>query len=303
MKTIDFKVGTENIVKLYYWDEVNEPKGVVQIIHGMAEHSARYTKFAKFLNANGYLVYCNDLRGHGFNVVREELGWDEGDMWTNDLTDQLRLSEYINIQHPNLPLIVLGHSYGSFLAQAYLPLNRRAVAIIFSGSCYMKGGSIFFGRIMSNHLFRRHGNKVRAKLMYDLTFASYQNSFKGNGAWITSNEDEAEKYKKDFRCGYILTTNFYKYFFAGLKKLYKSDKKQANKQMPLYIFSGTDDAVGKMGKGVTKLYKYYTEKVGMQNVDFKLYDGGRHEMLNEVNREVVFADVLDFISKVLDKKV
>ena len=119
MKIIDFKVSEDKVVKMYVWDDVSldQAKGVVQLVHGMAEHMGRYQNFAKFLNRNGYVVYGTDHRGHGLNVDMEHLGWDEGDMWSNDIEDQLRLTEYIKIRHPNLAIIVHGHSYGTFLKQ------------------------------------------------------------------------------------------------------------------------------------------------------------------------------------------
>lgn len=127
MKIVDFRVGDDKVVKMYIWDEIRvRPKGVVQLVHGMAEHMGRYHNFAKFLNKNGYYVYGTDHRGCGLNVDMEHLGWDEGDMWENDLSDQLRLTEYIRIQHGDLPIVVLGHSYGSFLTQAYMPYNKHA---------------------------------------------------------------------------------------------------------------------------------------------------------------------------------
>ena len=295
MKTIDFKIADDKCVKLYHWDDVENAKGVVQIIHGLAEHTARYTKFAKFLNKNGWHVFGNDLRGCGFNVEKGKLGWDEGNMWENDLSDQLRLTEYIKILFPELPVAVLGHCYGSFLAQAYLPKNNKASAFILSGSKYAKGGwDMFWQRSMANMQFSRHGDYKRGKLLYDLTFSAYQYDFKDNGSWLTSDEAEIEKYGKDIRCNFKYSTNFYKWYYAGLKTLYKKKARAVDTDLPLMIFSGSDDASSKYGKGVTKLYEYY-QKLGMNNIEFKLYDGGRHEMLNEVNREEVYADVLGFL--------
>ena len=299
MKIVDFRVGDDKVVKMYIWDEIRvRPKGVVQLVHGMAEHMGRYHNFAKFLNKNGYYVYGTDHRGCGLNVDMEHLGWDEGDMWENDLSDQLRLTEYIKIQHGDLPIVVLGHSYGSFLTQAYMPYNKHASAFILSGSSFMKGADVSFGRFLSGWMSRRHGDFVRAKLIFKLTFGSYQNKMNGNGSWLTSDAAEAEKYKKDPRCGYVCSTNFYKWFFIGLKSLYTKEYAQKlNKDLPVYIYSGSDDQVGKNGKGVTKLYNYYKD-VGVKDLSLKLYEGGRHEMLNEVNRDEVYDDVLAFLDRV-----
>lgn len=299
MKIVDFKISEEKSVKLYIWDEIrdNDPKGVVQLMHGMAEHMQRYHAFAKFLNRNGWLVYGVDHRGCGLNVDMEHLGWDEGDMWANDLSDQLRLTEYLNIQHEGLPIIVMGHSYGSFLTQAYMAYNKHAKAFVLSGSCFMKGKDVSFGRFLSKWMYRRHGDFVRAKLLFRLTFGTYQDRMNGNGSWLTSDTAEAEKYKKDPRSGYICSTNFYRSFFCGLKELYTKDyAEHLDKDAPVYIFSGADDQVGKCGKGVQKLFDYY-KSVGLTDVSMKLYEGGRHEMLNEINKEEVYDDVLAFFNR------
>jgi len=301
MKIVDFKVEEQKVVKMYIWDELRQqqPKGVVQLVHGMAEHMGRYHNFAKFLNKNGYFVYGLDNRGHGLNTDMTHLGWDEGDMWSNDIADQLRLTEYIKIQHPELPVIMHGHSYGSFLTQAYMQYNKHIVAFVLSGSCFMKGFDISFGRFVSGWQFRRHGDFVRSRLMSKLTFENYQIKMNGNGSWLTSDSAEAEKYKKDPRSGYVLSTNFYKWFFKGLKSLYtKEYKAKINPDTPIYIYSGADDFVGKQGKGVEKLFNFYKE-TGVKDVKIRLYEGGRHEMLNEINKEEVFADVLAYFDGVV----
>lgn len=304
MKIIDFKVGDDKIAKLYIWDDVRQekPKGVVQLIHGMAEHMGRYSNFAKFLNKNGYYVYGNDLRGCGLNVDMEHLGWDEGNMWENDISDQLRLTEYIKIQHPDLPVIVHGHSYGSFLTQMYMAYNKSADAFALSGSNFMKGADVSFGRFLANWMYRRHGDFVRAKLMYKLTFGNYQSQMNGNGSWLCTNAPEVEKYKKDPRCGYINSTNFYKWFLMGVKNLYTKEYAQSiNPETPIYLYAGDNDPVGKNGKGVAKLYNYYKD-LGVKDLTCKLYPGGRHEMLNEVNRDEVYADVLAYFDRVSSMK-
>ena len=300
MKIIDFKVGEGQISKMYVWDDVrDQTKGVVQLVHGMAEHMGRYHNFAKFLNRNGYFVYGLDNRGHGLNTDMLHLGWDEGDMWSNDIADQLMLTEYINIQHPSLPIILHGHSYGSFIAQAYMQYNKRICAFVLSGSNFMKGLDISFGRCVANVQYRRHGDFVRATTMSKLTFQNYQAKMNGNGSWLTSDAVEAEKYKKDPRTGYVLSTNFYKWFFKGLKSLYtKTYAEGIDKAIPVYIYSGSDDHVGKQGKGVKKLFDYY-KQIGLQNVSMRLYEGGRHEMLNEINKEEVYADVLEYFNNIV----
>ena len=138
--------------------------------------------------------------------------------------------------------------------------------------------------------------------MYKLTFGNYQSQMNGNGSWLCTNAPEVEKYKKDPRCGYINSTNFYKWFLIGVKNLYTKEYAQSiNPETPIYLYAGDNDPVGKNGKGVAKLYNYYKD-LGVKDLTCKLYPGGRHEMLNEVNRDEVYADVLAYFDRVSSMK-
>ena len=110
-------------VQLYVWDNVKNPKAVVKIAHGMAEHSARYDDFANYLNSCGYIVVMNDHRGHGLTAEKDSLGYEAGDMWTNNVRDQLAILDYCRDKW-QLPLFMMGHSYGSFISGL-----RQAISI------------------------------------------------------------------------------------------------------------------------------------------------------------------------------
>ena len=123
-----------------------------------------------------------------------------------------------------------------------MQFNQNVKAFVLSGSTFMKGIDVWFGRLVANMQYRRHGDFVRANTMAKLTFDLYQSKMNGNGSWLTSGSAEAEKYKKDPRAGYVLSTNFYKWFFKGVKSLYtKSYAESLDKQTPVYIYAGSDD--------------------------------------------------------------
>lgn len=282
-------------VMLYTWDKVETPVAVVQIIHGMAEHLGRYDNFGKFLNNKNIILIGNDLRGMGNSAAEGSLGYESGDMFNNDLNDQLLISELIKKTYPKLPLIILGHSYGSFLAQKLIQINLNADAFILSGSCYMKGADVKLGRFIAKQICKQKGGRELANLIFRMTFESYDKKFGGQGKWLSRDEAQVKKYNDDPKCGYVCSANFYRSFFSGLGYLYvPADLKRIKQDLPVYIFSGSNDVVGKYGKGVEKLAKKYIS-LGMKKVTLKLYEEGRHEMMNEINFEEVFKDIHTFI--------
>ena len=283
-------------LELYIWDEVENPKGVLKITHGMAEHSGRYDDFAGFLNSNGYIVVMNDLRGHGYTSDADSLGYEEGDMYSNNVADQLAIIEYCNNIY-KLPLFFMGHSYGSFITQRVIQHNPNVKGFILSGSNYIKGLQYSLCRIIAKNMCKRKGGSYPAELIAKMSFSQYDKKFEGTGNWLSSDRQQVEKYNDDSMCGFICSANFYRTFMEGIRVLY--DKKQFDMGVadkPLLIFSGDHDPVGEFGKGVRKLYEFYI-KLGFSNVSLQLYPNGRHEMLNEVNKEEVYNDVLKWLEE------
>lgn len=281
---------------LYLWETKNA-KGVVQMVHGMAEHMGRYNDFAEFLNLKGYIFVGLDLRCHGF-TDRETLGYSEGDIWEESVADNIELSEWLKAKY-RLPLIVMGHSYGSFLTQRLIETNRFANAFILSGSCYMKGLILNVGHIIAKNLVKKDG-KQPATILFKMTFASYDKAFGGEAKWLSKDTAIVEKYKNDELCGYCCSASFYESFFRGLKNVYdKENLDNVSIEKPIYIFSGAEDPVGKKSKGVIKLYEMY-KKLGVEKLSMKLYEKGRHEMLNETNKAEVYADVCAWLNKVIE---
>ncbi len=284
------------------WDAAAAPKGVIQVFHGMAEYSDRYDGFARAANNAGYIVFADDHRGHGRTSGTELLGKNGGsrDLFFETLSDELFFSDML-VKKYGLPLFVFGHSYGSFLAQAYIQRPNPAAAAVICGSADMKGilagAALLIARL--GKLFK--GADAPARLIELINFGGYQKRLEKDGEpgyWLTRDTDACEKYYADPYCGKPFSNGFYVSFFKGLSGLYtKKGLMAIKKDLPVHITSGNKDAVGGYGKSTKKLYLRY-QKLGL-NVSLKLYPGCRHEIINELNKEEVYANILSFYERAL----
>ena len=279
------------------WDNVKSPKGVVQILHGMVEYSGRYDDFAKFLNTNGYLVFASDHRGHG-KTDENSLGCVGKDNFDLTLSDCIELSKQIKKDYPNLPLMVLGHSYGSFLLQRYLQeTDDLASCAILVGSAYQKGSLLnSVGRCVTG-LLCLFAEKKPSKFMANMAFGPYDKPFKRENlknAWLTKDKGVVEKYNNDKFCTFYVSAGFMNSMLKAFKAMHKTQNlAKIKKDMPILIASGDKDPVGSFSKTVKKLYDSYLD-TGLTDVTLKLYKDGRHEILNETNKKEVYADFLKF---------
>ena len=288
-------------VELYVWDEVKSPKGLVKIAHGMVEHSARYDDFAKFLNSRGYIVVMNDHRGHGLTAEADSYGFEDGDMWTNNVGDQIAILNYCKEKY-NLPMIMMGHSYGSFITQAVIEENPDVKGYILCGSNMMKGAQYKVCNMVAKSMCRNKGARYPAQMIVNLSFKPYEKRFAGKNAWLNRDEEEVKKYNEDPMCGYVCSANFYRTFMCGIAKLYKKEYYgRIDVDKPILLIAGDNDPVGVYGKGVGKLEKFYLNTVKVNDVTKRLYVGARHEILNETCKQEVYADVADWLDKVLAK--
>ena len=293
--------GTEIYVYVWMPDEKVVAKGIVQIAHGMAETGARYERFAKKLTDNGYIVYINDHRGHGKTAKTvDNLGYlaeEEGFQWL--IEDLHKLTEIIQKENPKLPLFLLGHSMGSFVTQRYIMLyGMKLKGAILSGSNGKQGIILNLAQLLAKFEVKKHGRRAKSEKLNKMSFGSYNKAFEPNRTefdWLSKDKTEVDKYIDDPFCGSIFTGGFFYDFLTGLKET-ESQKniRHVPKELPIYIFSGEKDPVGKNGKGVIKLFNTYKE-TGIKDVSYKLYKDGRHEMLNETNREEVMRDVIAWL--------
>ena len=288
---------------VYKWlpDENVKVKGVVQIAHGMAETAARYEGFARALTNDGFIVYANDHRGHGKTAGEASKLGDLGEDGFNSMVENMHeLNERIKEENPDLPIFLFGHSMGSFLTQRYICLyGSELKGAIISGSCGKQGITIDIARLIAKREIVKIGRAGKSNKLDKLSFGSYNKSFKPNRTafdWLSRDNSEVDKYIDDPFCGTVFTAGFFYDFLGGLKSIAEHKEiENVPKNLPIYIFSGDKDPVGKNGKGVLKLVKTYKEH-GMVDLTYKLYNDGRHEMLNEINKEEVIADVLKWLN-------
>lgn len=304
-ENFSFKSGDDTDIFVYKWfpEENIVVKGIVQIAHGMAETAARYERFAEVLTKKGYVVFANDHRGHGKTAGElKNVGYlAESNGFTWLVNDMHQLSEIIKKEYPDLPLFLFGHSMGSFATQIYLmKFGKELKGAVISGSNGSQKLLHNIGFMVAKGEVKKHGRKVPSPKLNNLSFGSFNNAFKPSRTdfdWLSSDEAEVDKYIADPYCGGIFTTGFFYDFLLGLKEIDNTNNvSKVPTELPIFIFSGEKDPVGGAGKGVKKLYDTY-KKYGIKDVSMKLYPGGRHEMLNEVNREVVMENVVKWLDK------
>lgn len=248
----EFRLKSFDGVEIYcrLWDDVEDPKGVIQLLHGMSEHAGRYDRFAKYLNSRGYIVFADDHRAHGLTETDENRGKHPGNIFKKTLNDELFFREWLQAQF-DLPVFILGHSYGSFLAQALAQENIDVKAIALLGSGYMR--TLFtLGKIALAPIFLLARN-WRPSIV---NVISDNISFKGDSRkyqWVNSVKQEREKVLSDPLAHQDMSVGFDYYMMSETSKLYS--KKALAKHDPttaIGIFSGTCDMVGQNGKGAKK---------------------------------------------------
>lgn len=284
-------------LELYTWDNVASPKAVVKISHGMAEHAGRYEGFAQYLNDKGYIVVSNDHRGHGKSSTLDSLGYADGDIFADNMQDQIQLVDYCKEKY-KLPVILFGHSYGSFVTQAAMQNGCRADGYILCGSNYIKGLSYSLCGVIANNLCKNRGVRYPATTIANLSFGMYEKKMPGKNCWLNRVQEEVDKYNNDPMCGFVCSASFYRSFMKGIKPLYKKESySNIDTTKPLLIISGDADAVGEYGKGVKKLINFYTNTVKL-SVTSHLYPGARHEIMLESNKQEVYDDIYNWLQSV-----
>ncbi|WP_409069314.1 lysophospholipase [Clostridium sp. FAM 1755] len=298
--------GRENVkINVYKWDpdRKQDIKAVIQISHGMAETANRYESLASYLNEAGYIVYANDHRGHGKSAVSvDKLGYlGEKDGFMSMVEDIHTLNTIIKEENKGLPVFLLGHSMGSFISQRYIQLYAQGLdGVILVGTNGRQGLVLNVGILIAKLEMKFKGRQHKSNILNDLSFGGYNKKFKPNRTefdWLSRDEKEVDKYIKDEYCGTIFPTSFYHDFFKGLKSIWKEENKNnIPTNLPIFIIAGHKDPVGNFGKGILDLYNFY-KSIGVTDVTYKLYEEGRHEILNELNRKEVFEDVLNWVNE------
>ena len=278
------------------WKPAGQPKGLVQILHGMAEHIDRYQRLAQALNEAGYLVFGRNHRGHGpeaktLGYFADENGWQylADDIWAD--------AQAVRGQYPGLPYFLLGHSMGSFLAREYaLQHGKELSGLILSGTGWYPRALCRSARLLA----KLSPRKKPAMLVGGIAFSGNNKPFSPGRTgfeWLSRDEQEVDKYVADPLCGFCFTGGAFADFFGGLAALtYENDLKAMPKDLPVYFVSGDQDPVGQMGKGVLQVAEQF-KRIGMTDVTVKLYPGARHEVFNETNRDEIISDLIAWLNE------
>ena len=275
------------------------PKGIVQLVHGMCEHQKRYFPLMRFLAENGYIAACYDQRGHGATAVnKEDLGWFRDFHGKAIVEDCAQVTKYLKTEYPDLPLTLFGHSMGSMVVRCYLREHDDLIdKLVVCGSPApnpLAGVAVGLAKII--RVFR--GQRHRSKLLSFLSTGKGNQEFSkaGKGSWLTHDEEVVKAYYADEKCGFKFTVNGFENLFNLMKYTYKKrGYRVQNPNLPIFFISGGDDAVLGGEKNWEKVTEF-TRKVGYANVAWKLYKDMRHEIHNDLCREEVYADVLQFLT-------
>lgn len=285
------------------WIPKGEVTAVLQICHGMVEYIDRYDEFARFLNENGYYVVGHDHLGHGQSVVSEDkLGFFHESKGNACVIGDIHyLRKFTQKKYPDVPYFMLGHSMGSFLLRQYIGLYGNGLA----GAIVMGTGSksdfiLAVGKLVCRISAFVKGWEYRSNLVNSMAFGGFNKKFahETTGSnWLSRNPVNAQNYAKDPLCNFVFTVNAYYQMFCGIQAVNRQERnEEVPKTLPIFFVAGREDPVGNFGKSVENIYKNY-KSCGIQDVSIKLYEKDRHEILNEVDRRIVFEDLLRWMEK------
>jgi alpha-beta hydrolase superfamily lysophospholipase len=286
-------------IPVRHWPVAN-PIAVIHIAHGMAEHSGCYADVAPRLNAAGYAVVAHDHRCHGLSVPATALGnINELQHWDAICADMLRVNTHIRSLYPNQRIALLGHSMGSFISLDFMETHSNRVdLLLLEGSNYEAPWFCQAARGIAVVESWRQGLEGRSPVIHALSFGGFNAKLKNPRTaydWVSRDAAFVDRYAADPFCGFQCSNGYWKGFLASLARIYKpANMRGIRKNLPIYLFAGTEDQVGKKGRGVVAL-RNQLEKAGCQPVHMALYKDARHDLLHETNRDEVIKDLLAWL--------
>lgn len=284
------------------WIPDRDIKGILQICHGMKEYIDRYDGFASYCADNGYLVVGNDHLGHGLSLTDEKNRGYFADRNGNKclINDVHTLRTMIQKDYPQLPYFLMGHSMGSFIVRQYITEYGYGInGTIIMGTGYFTDAKLLSGMQLCRMRAMRKGWHYRSKFMAGLSEGAYNSRFgeKGGNQWLTRDTAVVEVYNANPLNSFVFTLNGYYNMYYGMRIIGKNESlKKMDKSMPVLFISGAEDPVGDYGNGVRKVYNRF-KSIGMKNVTLKLFEGDRHEILNESDKEQVYTYLLKWFEE------
>lgn len=280
-------------------------KGVVQIVHGMCEYKERYEGFIDYLTQNGYIVFAHDHRGHGGSVMaNENLGYFGDKKGEAIVDDSALVTDEIRRLYPGLSVTLFGHSMGSLVVRAYIQKYEEKIDKLIVCGSPSKNSLAGFGLMLNGVISAFRGEKYRSRLMANASTGGGDDKFPGEGknAWLTRDKTVVEKYNADEKCNFVFSCNGFSNLLHLVKNAYKKKKYPAkHSDLPIFFMAGADDPViGSEKKWLAA--QQFLRDVGYKNVTGKSYPKMRHEILNELGKEEVYADALAFIEKSAEKQ-
>jgi len=298
------------------WKTPSQPMAILHIVHGMAEHSLRYSRLAALLVKEGIEVWAADQRGHGETSKNTKnnagkgglLGHcADGDGFSRVSADIHILNREIRKEYPHLPIFLMGHSWGSFIAQNYIESFEgrgedpvTLAGCILSGTRGPDGLKIAMGSTAMAFLACILGERKKSRIAKAAADGPYNNAFKPNRTefdWLSRDEKEVDAYVEDPFCGFLCSVGFYRDMARALKKIHSVEEMgKIRKELPVYIFSGSADPVGDMGASPAALIVAYRH-LEIKDLEIVLYPDARHETLNETNRDEVQVSLLSWLKR------
>ena len=279
--------------------KAENPKAVIQMVHGMEEHKERYYDFCEYLAKNGYSSVVSDLRGHGKDApLLSHISDKHGERLL--IQDQQKIREYIEEQFKDVPVYLFGHSMGTIISRVMLQsTGDKYQKVALSG--YVNPNPVAgIGAALVTFISWFKGKKGHSKLINNMAMGPFTKAVEDRKTdldWLSYNEDNVQKYIEDPLCGVEFTLGSYHTLMKLLGLMAKpKNYKKANKEQPILLISGDADPCTGGEKG-RESSKSVLLKAGYENIEVNTLEHMRHEILNEIEHQKVYKDILDFYSK------
>lgn len=277
-----------------------EIKAIVEIAHGMNEHKERYIDFMKFLAKNGYASFIHDHRGHGKSIKNNnDLGYFYEENASYVIEDLYQINEYLKNKFKDKKIILFGHSMGSMIVRKYISKYAHTIdGLIVCGSP-SKNNASKLGLKVVKLLKSIKGERYRSEFVKKLMFGGFDKKGSEPNSWVCHNKEILKLYNEDELCQYTYTLNGYENIIKLMIDIYNPKiYNRNNLDLPIYFIAGNDDPVIKSKKDFNEAINFL-KKIGYHNIDNTLYDDMSHEILNEINNNLVYDDILNWLNKII----